>query len=468
MASDRAPAEPPLTDDEFARAMAPLGPFEAAPRLAAGVSGGPDSMALALLAAAWAESRGGSLVALTVDHGLRPESAAEARAVGHWLGKRGIGHRILRLAPEGRSGARPRGGIQAAARAMRFALLAGWCEDNAVLHLLLAHDRDDQAETLLLRLARGSGVYGLAAMAPVLEGGAVRLLRPLLGFSRRRLEASLRARGQEWIEDPSNQDLRFARVRLRVARAALAREGLSVARLAATAGRMARARAALEEAVAALLAGAASLFPAGFCRLDAAPFAGVAEEVGLRALGRALAVVGGAEHGPRLERLERLYAALALAKGGAGAARRAHTLGGCRILWPGGGGRSLLVCREPARASERLALIPGRAVHWDGRFRLRLRPGRPGEGLFVARLGAGGWAAILRHEPGLRRSPVPAAARPALPALWDGRGPVLVPHLGYARPGDGRGPAEAVSLGALEVAFAPRLPMTGPSFAVAK
>ena len=171
--------------------MAPLGPFEPAPRVAVAVSGGSDSLALCLLADRWARARGGAVFGLTVDHRLRPESGAEAAQVRRWLAARAISHRTLRW-----TGTRPVSGIQEEARAARLALLVGWCRRAHVLHLLLGHQREDQAETVLQRLVRGSGIDGLAAMAPVRlamepDGGGVRLLRPLLSVSRDALTASL-------------------------------------------------------------------------------------------------------------------------------------------------------------------------------------------------------------------------------------------------------------------------------------
>src|SRR5205823_2951019 len=149
--------------------------FEARPRLAVAVSGGPDSMALLLLADRWARQRGGEAWGLTVDHGLRPESAGEARIVAGWLAARGMAHEILVW-----SGDKPATGIQEAAREARYALLAGWCRAHGILHLLTAHHREDQAETYLIRRRAGSGVDGLAAMSAVRELPGCRIVRPLL------------------------------------------------------------------------------------------------------------------------------------------------------------------------------------------------------------------------------------------------------------------------------------------------
>src|SRR5215472_14255742 len=131
----------PLSDEELAVRLDRLGAFERRPRLAVAVSGGADSMALALSAAAWARHRGGAITALTVDHRLRPESTGEARQVGAWLTARGIAHETLVW-----EGPHPTGDIQAAARTARYRLLEAWCAQHGVLHLLTAHHREDQAE----------------------------------------------------------------------------------------------------------------------------------------------------------------------------------------------------------------------------------------------------------------------------------------------------------------------------------
>jgi tRNA(Ile)-lysidine synthase len=437
----------------FAALMAPLGPFEAEPRIAVGVSGGADSLALALLVADWAWARGGDAIALTVDHRLRPGSAAEARQVHRWLRARHIRHHILV-----REGPPLEADLQAAARAARYRLLADWCSRRGVLHLALAHHRDDQAETLLLRLARGSGLDGLAAMSPIHDGGGFaangpRLLRPLLGLPKAALEAGLRATGQGWIEDPSNASDAFARVRLRRLAPMLAAEGLTPARLAATAARLARARAALDDAVAALAAEAVALYPTGHAVLALGPWRNAAPEIALRCLARALMTVGGGAYTPRLERLERLHGWLAQA---ADAPRGARTLAGCRVERRG---ETALICREAAAAGETLPAVAGEVVRWDGRFLIRLGQGRrQGRGrVWIGPLGAAGWAAA--GAAGLGRSGVPAPVRPSLPALWDDHGLVEAPIPGFRRPGAGGPLVESLE-------FTPAHPLAAPRFMV--
>lgn len=421
----------PLDPGEFNRLMAPFGPFERAPVVAVAVSGGPDSMALCSLADGWARGRGGRVQALTVDHGLRPESADEAACIAGWLGGLGIGHAVLSW-----RGSKPASGIQAAARAARYRLLDEWCRAAGVLHLLLAHHQDDQAETLLLRLERGSGLDGLAAMAGAVERPGPRLLRPLLGVPGGRLRATLEARGLPWVEDPSNHDRRFARVRLRQLMPALADQGVGAGRLGRTASALGRARSIMDAAVASFLAGAVTPHPAGFCWLDAERYGAAPDEIARRALTRLLLCLGGGLYPPRSDRLERLHRALA-----GGAFEAGRTLGGCRILPRS---RGVLICREPSAAVEEAPLAAGQSVVWDGRYRVRAaasaKPTRDDTGDYtVRRLGDDGWREIAARDATLRRGPVPGSARPSLPAVFGLDGIVAVPHLGFRDGGHGGG-----------------------------
>lgn len=419
-------SDAPVEAEEFRALMAAFAPFEAAPFVAVAVSGGADSLALTVLLHRWAQERGGGVLALTVDHGLRAESAAEAALVGAWLALRGIEHRILVW-----QGEKPATGIQAAARQARYALLAAACADRGILHLAIAHHAGDQGETLLARLARGSGVDGLSAMAPVVETGPVRLIRPLLGLERCRLEATLKAQGQDWVQDPSNADDHYQRVRLR---RLLAREGADLPRLGATARALGRARAALEVETARLLVQGVALHEAGFARLDRACFLAAPAEIALRALAGLVRTIGGRDYPPRMEGLERLLAALE--------AGRPASLCGCALAMERGG---VLVYRErrhPALPME-VARLP---LLWDGRFTVSLEQGRA----VAAPLQTADWSRI-RDEAGLMA--LPARVRPTLPAFHDEAGLRAVPHLGYWR--------DAREAGAFRVVFTPKRPLAG-------
>ena len=401
---------------EFAQSISSLGPFESSPRIAVACSGGPDSLALTLLADEWARGAGGRATALIVDHAMRPQSAAEAAAVRDRLAAAGIEAAVLT-----RDGPPLKSDRQAAARDARYALMSDWCRRAGVLHLLLGHHRGDQAETLMLRLGRGSGVDGLAAMAPVCETAHLRLLRPLLGVPRERLILFLRARGQAWVDDPSNQDASFARVRVRRMLPRLGAEGLTEPRLAATARRMARARIALECAATELLARAAAIYPEGYALLSPGELRAAPEDTGLRALARLVTCVGGGRHGPRLEALERLYGWILHGGGPAG-----RTLAGCRIVQRAAG--QILVCREAAAVEAPVAAEDD--ALWDGRFRLSAGGGR---GTQLGRLGPGGWAQVRSRRPELDGESLPADVRNAIPAIWRLEEVVVVPHLHYRR-----------------------------------
>jgi tRNA(Ile)-lysidine synthase len=420
---------------DFAALMAPFAPFEPQPHLAVAVSGGSDSMALTLLADEWARARGGRITALTVDHGLRPEAAAEAMQVAAWCAARGIAHVVLV-----RRGAAPANGIQAFARSARYALLDSWCREHFVLHLLLAHQREDQAETVTMRAARGSGVDGLAGMASVVERDALRLLRPLLGVPRATLRAYLLAREQGWIEDPSNRDPLFTRVRIRAALGSLPLRPRPA---------FATARAAHEDETAQHLARFVALDPAGFATIDPLAFA-APQALGIKALGAILATISGSEFPPRTERIERLLGALAEGL------RHDRTLGGCLILRRRG---KVLVCREPAAVAAPRPIAPGEAVRWDGRFRVALASAAPG-GWAVGALGADA-PMIAREQRKSATLPLPAAVRATLPTLRDSKGVVAVPGLGYFK-----GCRDEAGMAACRIEFRPVRSLTGAGFTI--
>ncbi len=437
----------PLGDAEFAALIERLGAFEPAPHVAVGVSGGPDSLALALLAANWARGRGGWVTGLIVDHGLRAESAREAAAVARWLDARGIAHAVLRW-----EGAKPSSAIQVQARDARHAILAAWCRGAGVLHLLLAHHRDDQLETALLRRARKSGPDGLAAMAPIVERESLRILRPLLPVASARLRATLRALRQDWIDDPSNRNEAFARVRARAELAQYA--AAAIESLGGATDERARARQGVELDVARMLAASVAVHPEGWARMDSAPLRAGARDVARRALAQLVLTIGGGDYAPRGDRLDRLLEATL---GGSLAGGR--TLGGCRLVPHRA---SILVVREPA-ATERLAVAGPGTYLWDGRFAITLAGQGPWTtGRFVlAALDAESWRRIAAVEPRIRARPVPAAARPSLPTLLDLEGVRSVPHLMYGRRG-----ADPDSVAIVSAMFRPRYALAGPGFAV--
>jgi tRNA(Ile)-lysidine synthase len=330
-----------------ARARAIFAPWKAVPAVVLAVSGGPDSVALMWLAARWRRGlrRGPRLIAVTVDHGLRKEAAREARDVKHLARTLGIEHRTLRW-----QGAKPKTGIAAAAREARYRLLAKAARQCGAGHVATAHTQDDQAETLLMRLLRGSGVSGLAAMAAESEREGVRLMRPLLGISKAELVATLEAAGVAFADDPTNRDPAFTRPRLRALMPTLAEEGANARTLARLALRLARADAAVE-----LLADGAERYLALTDRgtlsgsYDARAFTALPEEVRLRLLRRAIDRHG--HEGPaELGKVEALLAAVDRAVAD-GQARLKQTLAGAAISLSKG--RILIQPAPPRRRRSR-------------------------------------------------------------------------------------------------------------------
>ena len=282
------------------------------PALLLAVSGGPDSTALMLLMVRWWRTLQikPKLFAVTVDHGLRAESKREAAEVARLARKLGVAHATLRW-----TGKKPAAGLQEAARATRYGLLAAAARKLKATHVVTAHTRDDQAETVLIRMSRGSGLVGLAAMTRIspLPGDGQRgimLVRPLLDVPKLRLVATLRAAKIPFADDPSNRDPRFTRARLRGLMGELAREGLDARRLSLLARRARRADQAIEAVVDHAEAALTSLSPKRpSMSMDAAAYSGLPAEIGLRLLGRALTRLG--NEGPvELAKLEALKAAL--------------------------------------------------------------------------------------------------------------------------------------------------------------
>ncbi|HEY1540773.1 MAG TPA: tRNA lysidine(34) synthetase TilS [Xanthobacteraceae bacterium] len=329
------------------------------PALVLAVSGGPDSTALLWLAAHWRkrQRRGPKLIAVTVDHGLRPEARREAAAVKRLAGRLGVVHRTLRW-----TGRKPASGLQHKAREARYRLIAAAAARAGATCVVTAHTIDDQAETILFRLARGSGVVGLAGMARVrplvMPATGVFLVRPLLEVAKSRLVATLLAAKIAAADDASNRDPRFARTRLRTLMPALVSEGLDARVFARLARRVRRADAAIEFAVAAaasaLSDGAAdSVWPErGPIMFPAQDFAGLPAEVALRLVGRAIAWVG--DEGPvELGKLEALAEALAAAL--AGPVRFRRTLAGALLTLANG---RIIVERAPPRRARAAVRAP--------------------------------------------------------------------------------------------------------------
>jgi len=354
-----------LSVDEVDTLFSRLIPFS---NLALAVSGGSDSLCLLVLFSEWRQRNRwhGSTEVLVVDHGLRPESAAEARFVQDAARQHGLAVSILRW-----EGPKPGSNIQDEARRARYGLMAERISEAGAQALVLGHHMDDQAETFLDRLTRGSGVSGLSAMAIDEPGGpeGLRLLRPFLGVRKNRLEASLGERGLEWCRDPSNDDRKYKRSRLRRIMALLEDEGLSAERLSETAGRMRRSRTALDSVVHDIAARLLEHHRSGPARVDRSSYRDLPEDLRLRLLKEMVLGVTGRRPEPRLRQLETLDDLLWSGQ------RDRQTLCGATFE----AGSTFVWCwREAGRAPpQTMTGVTGAGI-WDCRYRYAVAAGEAG------------------------------------------------------------------------------------------
>ena len=399
--------------------------------LAVGVSGGPDSMALLHLAVDFVKTHGITLHAFTVDHALRDASAEEAKQVAQWCEHLGVPHRILLWKHE----AVISGNLPAAARAARYALLSAACRAVGADALLTAHTQDDQAETLLHHLVRGSGVDGLCAMAPAHRQNDGWLLRPLLDVSKAELIALCKSKNQPYIEDPTNTDPRFSRTLFRRLLGEFADTGLSAARLAETTEHMSRARDALEAITETALQDCVQQHAFGVTEVALERWKILPEEIRLRVLRRLL--LARREDGklPRFEGLMGLQKRLMQEEGGR------HDLGPCLWHWRKG----ILRLFNTPRSLPKAGLWEERAAEWQ-KLGWMLEKPESTENMWLAPLGEEGWTWLCtRHRPIIReaRRLAPPMGWQALPCLWQLGGqaksenslghwlekPLILPHI---------------------------------------
>lgn len=380
--------EPGSPTPPFDLAMQRLGPWEPHPGIALAVSGGSDSMALALLMRRWGRAR---LLGLVVDHRLRPEAAQEAAQASAWLAALDIPAHVLRW-----DGAPP-AASQAAARIARYRLLAEAAAGAGMLHLATGHHADDLAETRAMRAARDPAAA--AGMPASRSLGPVRLIRPLLGMAKADLQAICQAAGQPWIDDPSNRNLRYERVRLRGNLPPLPAEPAPLP-------------------LAPWLAEAAEQLPGGAMFLDPHAVAEAAPALLAEALRRLLAALR-----LRDTPIDRPAAQALAAAMQDGSAAPGRTLAGFRIARYR---RGWLLSRAAPRAGESRALSvsPGQTrLLWDARLAVALPPGLAQPGDRLDRLGP----ALAARQPGL--SALGSAVRAELPGLF--RGDALIAAAGH-------------------------------------
>lgn len=403
-----------ISAETFDLAMRKLGVVEAAPRIAVAVSGGGDSMALVMLMQEWVKARSGTLLALTVDHQLRAESADEAAQVHEDLTGRGIAHEILRW-----EGDKPASHIQELAREARYNLLLKACQERGFPMLAVAHNLEDQIETFWMRLAHGSGLDGLAGMAGLRVVEGISIIRPLLSFARDDLRSICTEYNMRWIEDPSNQNQKFLRVKLRQFEGMLAEEGLTAARLGTTLQKLEDTRAALEVMRDQAIAACVMAYPEGYLRLSVNAWRDYPRDIQRRVLSHVLSMIAPQKYPIGFEQLEQMRQDLC------GENFNGKNLAGCEIV-PAQNG-DVLIIREAAVVAPRIKIYDG--LVWDGRFRVAVSHQTD---LEIGALGDAGLAALKSFPEAVAKlQQLPFKIRRVLPALWQGDRLCAVPHIGY-------------------------------------
>lgn len=394
--------------------------------IAVAVSGGADSMALLLLLREWylnlmsLDGEPPRIHVLTVDHGLRPEAADETAWVKNEAEKLGFNCVVLKWLGE-----KPRSGIQEEARKARYNLMADWCRQNHIPAILTAHHMDDQAETVIMRLARGAGVKGLAGVSGHYLWGDMNIIRPLLNISKAQLKWYLKDRDQKWIEDPGNSSDNFERVRIRKSLPVLKEFNIDTVQLARTAARLRRAENALDSWTEKTLRKSLICMPEGLVTVNWRCFQEVPEEIQLRVLSKALKVVGGRKNDPSLSGLEDQHAEL-IRKG-----NFVTTLSGCIIQREK---TKLIISREVrGNDSHQVNIEPGDRILWDNRFEVSLSSDAA-SGYSIGFLTESGYLKLLDNN--LQTSSLPELllqklVRNSLPALFQNNLPVCVPALHY-------------------------------------
>ena len=412
----------PISEEEFAQLMSvialPRNPF----RIGVAVSGGADSMALCLLLRNWVKAKGGELLAVTVDHRLRPESGIEADWVHARLAAEGIEHDILTrsLATDSEE----KGSSQVRARKARHALIAKWCREKEIFFLALGHHLDDQIETFLMRLVRQSKSDGLAGISMQRQDGAMTLIRPLLGFPKQRLVETLRHHGWGWIEEPSNQRADYLRNRIRQQLPLLERQGVRKNSLERITRSLGRIRRSLQKRTDAFIDQRVRLNPIGYAEIDFSESEEIQTEIFQRALQRTLLTVGGGDYSPKTIKLDRLIQSLMSSDS------VKLTLAGCEIIKKDD---VIFIVREN-RLVPKLLLTPGEECLWDNRFFVQVNDEMKNDNLMLQTLGERGWQDLCVLHPAAKNVDVSRFVRYSLPAVYHGDKIITVPHLEYLNP----------------------------------
>ena len=376
-------------------------------KILVGVSGGADSLCLALLL----KDLKFNIIAAIVNHNLRSESLAEANKVGEILANHQIDHVILNWEHD----AKPTTKIQELARNARFKLFNEYASQNGIKYLFLGHNQDDQAETFIFRLCKGSGLDGLTAIKSVTQLDDLTIVRPLLGYSRSSIEATLLERKQTWINDPSNQNTKFARVRIRNIVKALETEGLTPEVIAQTIYKLDLAKDCLNSQALKFINDHCKFDDFGFITISSLDLNSLHLELRYRVAQKLLKIIGGKYYQPKRKQLVYLINMLNPDKNS-----KAFTFCGCYICFK----KDKIYFIREANSVTCNPIVADNM--WDNRFNIRFLSTK--KNLKIKPLGNVGYCMVPKE---LRRISMPYKAHWSLPAIWDNDFLIAVPHLEY-------------------------------------
>lgn len=392
----------PLTSAEFDDLMTICGPFQEQPRFAVAVSGGPDSVALLFLLHDWVKQRDGIFHAITIDHQLRPESGIEAAKVKEWCAQSSISHSTLIWKKD----SNPKSAVHQQARIARYELLCGECKQHKINYLFLGHHADDQAETVLMRIIKGSGIDGLSGMPKSRMFDGIKILRPFLPLAKQRLVDTCHSNTWGYFNDPSNDSAAYLRGRLRQLAAPLAQEGMTTASLYELGRSAGLARAALEASTNQWLHEHATVFPLGIIHIERNAWSQLDGELQRRTLIRILLCMSGEDYAPKMASVEYLVQSLHQCD------THHQTLSGCHIVVQFG---VIKFFREHACVSDNRQAAPN--MVWDNRFQISIHPSLLNKDLAIVPLGDISRDAL--EKMGYKQvADCPALHRATLPALY--------------------------------------------------
>ncbi len=440
----------PVSSSEFDELVAAIGYFEKNPEIAIATSGGADSMALLLLADNWAKSINGRVISLTVNHNLRPEASSEALQVAKWCKKYDIEHHILSWEPDVGN----IHGIQESARNARYNLMTEWCNKNNILHLLLAHHMDDQVETMLFRLARGSNLDGLSAMSGQTIVSGVRLIRPFLHINKERLVHTLESSGQEWIEDPSNHNNKYTRVAIRNQLSKLRGKSDIKRRTTYVISKFSKFRSLIDSYLVSQITDAVQIYPEGYAIIDIDKFLNTEPNISAKILGKLICALNGEAHPPRSEKLINLAKLITNKR-----LNKKYTIGG--LLFEMLPNNRIIIYRESKSIGKPAIIRPNVPTLWDNRFILEwLAADSDATASEIRALGSDGLAYIKKNAPHFLKNAPPSRIMRTLPSLWLLEQLVCVPHINYINSNNGD------NICGVKIKFSPAKQLAGSSFFV--